>query len=464
MNNQDRIRRITIGSEAPPNVAADHLFRGVLPRRGLVVVLGVPKVGKSLFIMWLAQCLATGRRLLDCNDEQRHRYGNDFGMPTTLGGTLYVAAEDGDIAHKRVAGMRECLRMYDEASLARLPKGDLPIAVYPFGGLRLDGMVFVRDETRDKLAELKQAGFPVRLIVFDTLAAAFAIRDENDNAKMQELVRVLREYAVTFDALVVVVAHPKKNGRRQTGQVRGAGSVTASADAILEITTRKARDGEKRRTIRVASIRDGACEGEKFDFEIGSFGGQPAIHPERKNGGALEVGKGVGQRLTAKQIELLQNLEAWSPAYGALTDINGGQLVYGISLERMVEGAFEVEQLGGGETDKATALRAKDRIRKQIGRDGLFKLVEHGLCERYDVDGKPYFRPVTDWDAMTAHVAALAPGADYKSATTKQRERINQLYADAERGGEAMPQHVFVAFVQAAIRIWQTDSLREAPS
>lgn len=463
MNSQDRIRRITIGSEAPPDVDADYLFNGVLPRRGLVFILGAPKVGKSLFIMWLATCLATGRRLFESSTEQRHRYGDDFAMPTARGGTLYVAAEDGDIAHRRVAGMLEYLRMYDEAAAARLPNSDLPLINYPFGGLSLDSKVFVRDQTSDKRAKLVQAGFPVRLIVFDTLAAAFAIRDENDNAKMQELVRVLREYAVEFDALVVVVAHPKKNGRRQTGQVRGAGSVTASADVVLEIASRKARDGERRRTIRVASIRDGPCEGEKFEFEIGTFAGQAAIHPERKREGPAADGEGVSRRLTAKHIELLQTLEAWSLTYGAVTGSNG-QLVYGISLERMVECVCEAEHLGGGETDKTAMLRTKDRIRKQVGRDGLFKLVEHGVFERYDVGGKPHFRPTADWDAMTEHVAALAPGAGYKSAATKQREQINQLYADAGRDGEAMPQPIFRAFVQAAIRTHQLDSLRSRPS
>lgn len=464
MNNQDRIRRVTIGSEAPPNVAADYLFNGVLPRRGLVFILGAPKVGKSLFIMWLAACLATGRRLFDISVEQRHRYSEDFAMPTAHGGTLYVAAEDGDITHKRVAGMLEYLRTYDEAAVARLPNNDLPLVNYPFGGLRLDSKVVVRDDIRDHRAELEQAGFPIRLIVFDTLAAAFAIRDENDNAKMQELVRVLREYTIEFDALVIAVAHPKKNGRRQTGQVRGAGSVTASADAVLEVTTGKARNGERRRTIRVASIRDGACEGEKFEFQIGAFRGQAAIHPERQRAEPTANGEGASHRLTAKHIELLQNLEAWSPAYGALTGSNGQQLVYGISLERMVECAFDAEQFGGGETDKAAMLRAKDRIRKQVGRDGLYKLMELGICERYDVDGKPHFRPVADWDAMTAQVSALAPDAGYTSAATKQCEGINQLYADAERNGEAMPQPVFRAFVRAAMRIRQIHSLRSWPS
>lgn len=342
----------------------------------------------------------------------------------------------------------------------RLPQNDLPIAIYPFGGLKLDGMVFVRDDTKDSRALLEKAGFPVRLIVFDTLAAAFAVRDENDNAKMQELVRVLREYGEKFDALVVVVAHPKKSGRRQTGQVRGAGSVTASADVILEITSPKAHDLQRRRTVCVASMRDGACEGEKFKFDIGTFEGQVAIHPERKDDVPSTLGKDAGRVLSARHIELLRNLEAWSPEYGACTDTNDQQAVYGISLEKMVDCEFEAKNTGIGETDRAAMQRTKDRIRKQVGRDGLFRLAELGICERYEVNGKAHFRPVTDWDAMTQRVATLARDADYKSAATKQRERVNQLYADVERKDEAMPLAVFSAFAQAAIRIQQFDDLR----
>lgn len=460
MNSQDRIGQITIGSKAPSGISADYLFEGVLPRRGLVFVLGAPKVGKSLFIMWLAACLATGRRLFDCSDEQRDRYGDDFGMPTSCGGTLYVAAEDKDIAYKRVAGALEYVRRYDGVGLSRLPQNDLPIAIYPFGGLKLDGMVFVRDDTKDSRELLEKAGFPVRLIVFDTLAAAFAVRDENDNAKMQELVRVLREYGEKFDALVVVVAHPKKSGRRQTGQVRGAGSVTASADVILEITSPKAHDLQRRRTVCVASMRDGACGGEKFKFDIGTFEGQVAIHPERKDNVPSALGKDAGRVLSARHIELLRNLEAWSPEYGACTDTNDQQAVYGISLEQMVDCEFEAKNTGIVETDRAAMQRTKDRIRKQVGRDGLFRLAELGLCERYEVNDKAHFRPVTDWDAMTQRVAKLAREADYKSAATKQRERVNQLYADVERKDEAMPLAVFSAFAQAAIRIRQFDDLR----
>lgn len=454
MSQQRRMDQITVGSEAPPNMIVDQLFAGVLPRRGIVFVLGAPKVGKSLFAIWLAACVATGQRLLEATGDQRRSYSDDFGLPKERGAALYVATEDKEIFHKRAGATLRYLTAHAPECIEQLPSGDLPIIRYPFGGLRYDCLPIVRSDIAARRDALEAAGYPTRVLIFDTLSASFDIGDENDNTEMQRLMLALREYSEQFDSLVVVVAHPKKSGRRQTGQVRGAGSITASADAILEVTKSTKSGRSCRRTVRIASIRDGACEGERFEFEIKTFDGEPAICPLAAPGGTSRTSN-MASALTERHVRLLHHMEAWSATDGVVVEASSGHLVHAISLERMAQRAFDAEYPDGAGAETTNAARARDRVRKQVGRDGLNKLAKVGLLERYEVQSKPWFQPSTNWDEMTDTVATLAPRAGYTSAATLQREHINDFYAHPDRIGDAMSRALFRALTQAAIRIPQ---------
>lgn len=455
----------TIGHDPRPDAKGEYLFEGVLPRTGLAFVLGAPNVGKSLFVVWMAACLATGRPLFEANAEQRQRYGEEFAQPLESGAVLYLSAEDADIFPKRAEAALRNIEASGMSAVSMLPGGKLPIICLSVAGLSDDSnAVLIERKVRSLIEDLERKGFPMRVVVFDTLTAAFRIDDENDNSKMQKVMRALREYGRRFDSLVVVVTHPKKGGRRSVGQVRGASSMTASADVILEILKPAGRGSTNARSVKVAKIRDGACEGEKFNFEIGRFAEQAAIHPVLKEARNSHTDKRSGDALTAKHIELLHDMEAWSAVYGAPVGGNGGHLIYGITLERMVQRQFEADYSGNRRADEAEAKRAKDRIRKQVGRDGLFKLAELGLLERYEESAKLCFRPATDWDAMTDGVAALAPGAGYRSAATHQRERINYLYAYDERDGDAMSRPLFRALHQLALRISPPPDLHNVQS
>jgi hypothetical protein len=72
----------------------------------------------------------------------------------------------------------------------------------------------------------------LRLVVIDTLAAAFGIGDENDNAEAAGIMRRLADLGNKYGVLIVPVAHLGKNA--ETG-VRGASAYAAGADAILSV-------------------------------------------------------------------------------------------------------------------------------------------------------------------------------------------------------------------------------------
>jgi hypothetical protein len=439
----------SVGHEIRTDVNADYLFEGMIPRHGLAFLVGPPNVGKSLFIVWMATCLAIRRPLFGSDATQSRSTNLGFGAPFAPGAMLYITGEDEGIFPLRAKASFRWAQMTGDVTVQSLPDQRLPIICLPASDLSGDEAVIVEQKIENQRNDLEKAGFPIRVVVFDTLTSVFRINDENSNAEMQRLMRKLRGYGRRFDALVVVVGHPKK-GRARNGLVRGAGSIDATADVILKIAG-PAR-GKTIRRVSLEKIRHGVCAGASFEFEIGVFEGQAAVHPATK-----AVASSV---LVSRYVELLLEFETWSPEYGALTENNGNKLVYGISLERMVNCKFDADHAGSTEMSRAHATRIKDRVRKQVGRDGLFKLVELGLCERYEDNGKLHFRPSLDWDTMSEKIAELDASTSYQSTATRQRNQINQLYADPERDGDAMPAPLFRALGQVAIRLRQFDNLR----
>lgn len=78
-----------------------------------------------------------------------------------------------------------------------------------------------------------------QLVIFDTLPNLWAVKNENDNAEVQEALVPLN-YIIEQGAGVVIVSHHKKNDGRQQhydeGQAtRGAGSIGGYVDIILEM-------------------------------------------------------------------------------------------------------------------------------------------------------------------------------------------------------------------------------------
>jgi hypothetical protein len=76
-------------------------------------------------------------------------------------------------------------------------------------------------------------------VVFDTLPNLWAVKNENDNAEVQEALVPLN-YIIQHGAGVVIVSHHKKNDGKQQhydeGQAtRGAGAIGGYVDIILEM-------------------------------------------------------------------------------------------------------------------------------------------------------------------------------------------------------------------------------------
>jgi hypothetical protein len=192
--------------------ARNELVRGLIPADEIILIGGQSGAGKTFVAIDLARALACGGTF----------FGHQVRDP---GGTLFLLAEGvGTIAERLEA--------------VRIEGGftsPMPIAWHSLSGSLLNeaDLKAVTAHCKSVAEEMpKRHGVPLKLIVVDTVAAAFAMQDENDAASATKAMRVLQGLHVATGALVAGVAHYGKTA--ETG-IRGSSAFTASADAILAV-------------------------------------------------------------------------------------------------------------------------------------------------------------------------------------------------------------------------------------
>ena len=198
----------------PPR--ADVIARGVLPREGLLVVGGKPKVGKSL--------------MLDNLDLQRVRGRPWLGFPTDPGVTFTLNPEVS--APAAVERFRTMLKNDPEP----VPEGRLHLKTRR--GVLLD----TPDGLAQIMAWLEETGADVLRI--DPLARAMS-GEENSNRDMGAVVRAVDSLIERYGVAVILAHHPGKPSKDQprTGgdRLRGAGALFAAADTVVMMD--KTEDG-----------------------------------------------------------------------------------------------------------------------------------------------------------------------------------------------------------------------------
>ena len=177
----------------------------LLPAGALALLLGRPKVGKSLLAIDLLACVARGEPFLE--------------RPTRPGPTLYVPAEDSP------AVLRQRLR-------ARLGDDrDLPLVVLPADGT-LDQAVHLDDVASFRRLARTIVDLRPRVVVLDPFRE-FHRLDENDADTMAALLRPLRQLARGTGTLLVLVHHRGKRGTDASLAARGSTAITGAVDLVL---------------------------------------------------------------------------------------------------------------------------------------------------------------------------------------------------------------------------------------
>lgn len=221
-----------------PAAAPLELIRNHLPAAGVAITGGQSTAGKTFISIHKAICMATALPYFGHKIVERV-------------GTAFIAAEGRGLINNRFA-----------AALAKQAITDkLPIAwikQLPNFASTDSVKLFIRQMRA--LDERFRGDFGLRLghITIDTVAAAFAMKDEDDNSEATRVCNVVRRIGEETDTLVGAVHHYGKNP--ESG-LRGASAWKGSADVIegvladidplsgkasnRELVCTKARDGEQ---------------------------------------------------------------------------------------------------------------------------------------------------------------------------------------------------------------------------
>lgn len=193
---------------------ASYLIKGLLPSNGTTAIYGPSGSFKSFLAVSWACHIATGR------EWDGHR--------VTQGAVLYVVGEGG-------VGVPRRLRAWADQYMG---SADIP-SVY-----RIDMPVFMA--VPEQVAELKiaaeqvkrETGYPVRLIVVDTVARCFGGGDENRAADMGAFIAGCDEVKAATGATILLVHH---TGKQEDNGARGSSAFRAALDAEY-LVKREAKD------------------------------------------------------------------------------------------------------------------------------------------------------------------------------------------------------------------------------
>jgi hypothetical protein len=182
-----------------------YLVKGLLPRRGLVVVWGPPKCGKSFWAFDLLMHVALGWKY------RGHR--------VVAGSIVYCALEGAEGFRKRIEAFRQEKLSEDDAA----PPPPLYLMTTPLG-LVADAEAFVRD-IKAQLGET-----PPIAICIDTLNRSLAGSESSDE-DMAAYIRAADAIQAAFNCLVVVIHHCGHDGNRP----RGHSSLMGALDVQIAV-------------------------------------------------------------------------------------------------------------------------------------------------------------------------------------------------------------------------------------
>jgi hypothetical protein len=219
-----------------------YVVEGVIPN-GLTMLFGPSGCGKTGIAINLALAVASG--------------SSWAGIPVQQGGVIYLPAEDYHGVCDRLAAASEA---------AGIDQSGAPLWVKRFSEEALS----LREDAKN-MHEV--TGFPVRLVVVDTLSAAFVDDDQDRAAGATKIMRRLQTIQEALKCAVVVIHHPGKGGGRQP---TGSGVFFNRCDTVI-----RAEKSAAFTKLTVDKRRDGRA-GAAFRYEITG-------HPFETLGETLDV-------------------------------------------------------------------------------------------------------------------------------------------------------------------------------
>lgn len=210
-----------------PEGLRKELVKGLLPKTGVGFIAGQSGAGKTFVALFLAACAATAQPFF--GHKMRERVG-----------TLFLLGEGAGTIAERLDAI-----MQSELIALREPKPSLlPIAWRAFDSPfsdKLEQEAVSQEIQKANDLMLAEHGVPLGLIIVDTLAASFAMNDDNSVAEGTKIMQQLQRLSYSTKALVLAVTH---YGKSIEAGVRGTTAYTASADVILAVFANRTTGGE----------------------------------------------------------------------------------------------------------------------------------------------------------------------------------------------------------------------------
>ena len=201
------------------------------------VVYGESNAGKTFWATDLSLHVAAGKQWNGRRVEQ--------------GGVVYCVLEGGIGFVNRVSAWRA----------AHKPDKPVHFAAIQSGINLLNSEADVRRLVASIKAATAQMGAPVKLIVIDTLARAFAGGNENSSEDMGALVLNMDEIRRETGACVLFIHH---SGKDQAKGARGHSSLRAAIDTEIEVKAFESSDVKTATTVKQREVK----KGDVFGFRL----------------------------------------------------------------------------------------------------------------------------------------------------------------------------------------------------
>jgi len=199
-----------------PTKPSPALIKGLLQRDGICILGGQSGAGKTFVALYMSTALASGTLFFDHKVVERV-------------GVVILAAEGENTIANRIAvasAQNEAGEILPIAWLGSIPDLSKPAEIRT---------MIVRLRAVDQKMRA-QHGVRLGAIIIDTLAAAFNLKDENDNAEANRVISCMNMLAKGVDAVVIPVHHYGKAA--ETG-LRGASAWFGGADAVLSVLAKR---------------------------------------------------------------------------------------------------------------------------------------------------------------------------------------------------------------------------------
>lgn len=183
----------------------EWFVHGVLPKKGLAAIYGLPATGKSFLMLDLLFAICKGEEW--------------FGMKTKQSKVAYINLED-------IHGMGNRLHAYQERK-GLIPDND-------FLNYEISLNFKEKDHVEELINSIKEYSPNCGLVCIDTLAQSANGIDENSSTDMGMVIGKLKKLSSELNCLVLIVHH---SGKIQGSGMRGHSSLLGAVDCAIEISS-----------------------------------------------------------------------------------------------------------------------------------------------------------------------------------------------------------------------------------